>query len=575
MAVTRGQHLIGKRLGSCTLQHLLGYGGSSAVFLAQEEDPERKVAVKVFLPRAGLDGHMQREFYRRFLREADAASKLDHPNILPVYSYGEEDGLPYIVMPYMPGGTLSEHISQYGPLSWLEVQWYLEQLGSALDYAHAHGCVHCDVKPANILLDSEGHVLLSDFGIARLTKTEDGVDIAEASAPRVVMGTPDYISPEQALGRSLDGRSDVYSLAVTVFFLLTKRLPFNADSLIALALLHVHEAPPSLAAFRSDITPALDQVVHKALAKDPRDRFQSAGEFSAAFAVAVLASTAQSRSTRSAHERLADAMAYQFDPVSYDQSIFRADKPITRVKPIKTIKKNLHGSRSHLLLVLVTCLVIAATVGLTVKTVIGALPQASVRSATPIAMSSVASMNLLDDSDNWPTSKTFFFEGESHRYHIVNKSPNEGALALYYNHLFGDFRLTVTMAEMHNSPVALDYYGVIFRATPDQSNYYLFEVAPSRQNHYAFLRYDEQRATPWTMVANGTVPSFMAGPEKKNTLTIEAHGNSFSFEVNSKSIGQPVSDLTKLPLASGLIGLYVEDQGAEVAFSQLNVNSMR
>ncbi len=107
MAVTRGQHLIGKRLGSCTLERLLGYGGSSAVFLAQEYDPERKVAVKVFMPRMGLNSQMQRDFYRRFLREAEAASKLDHPNILPVYSYGEEDGLPYIIMPYMSGGTLA------------------------------------------------------------------------------------------------------------------------------------------------------------------------------------------------------------------------------------------------------------------------------------------------------------------------------------------------------------------------------------------------------------------------------------------------------------------------------------
>ena len=200
MAVTRGQHLIGKRLGSCTLERLLGYGGSSAVFLAQEYDPERKVAVKVFMPRMGLNSQMQRDFYRRFLREAEAASKLDHPNILPVYSYGEEDGLPYIIMPYMSGGTLAEYIARCGPLSWLEVQWYLEQLASALDYAHSQGCVHCDVKPANILLDSEGHVLLSDFGIARLTRVEGGGEIADGHGPGVVMGTPDYISPEQASG---------------------------------------------------------------------------------------------------------------------------------------------------------------------------------------------------------------------------------------------------------------------------------------------------------------------------------------------------------------------------------------
>ncbi len=569
MAVTRGQHLIGKRLGSCTLEKLLGYGGSSAVLLAQEDDPERKVAVKVFLPRLGLDSQTQRDFYRRFLREAEAASKLDHPNILPVYSYGEEDGLPYIVMPYMLGGTLSEHISRCGPLSWLEVQWYLEQLASALDYAHSHGCVHCDVKPANILLDSEGHVLLSDFGIARLTRTEEGVELAEVLGPGVVMGTPDYISPEQAMGRSLDGRSDIYSLAVTVFLLLTKRLPFNANSPIALALLHVHETPPSLSVIRADITSALDEVVHKALAKDPDDRFQSATEFSTAFAAAVLTSTAQSLSLRFVREPSGDALNHRFNSLSNERSVLAVDKPTIHVKPLQPA---VQVNRRLLLFIMATCLVIAGGVGFTFKAVTGNLAQLSGRSLTATATPGIASINLLADNDNWPTSRTFFFEGQNPRYHIVNKSANEGALALYYNHQIGDFRLTVTMEQVHSSPLADDYCGVIFRASSDQSHYYLFEVAPSQHDHYAFLRYDQQ----WTMIADGTAPSLVAGPRReKNTVIIEARGNTFSFEVNGKSIAQPVSDPATLPLSSGLIGLYVEDQGTEVAFSQLYVDNVR
>jgi len=568
VAVTRGQHLIGKRLGSCTLEKLLGYGGSSAVLLAQEDVPERKVAVKVFLPRLGLDSQTQRDFYRRFLREAEAASKLDHPNILPVYSYGEEDRLPYIVMPYMQGGTLSEYISRCGPLSWLEVQWYLEQLASALDYAHSHGCVHCDVKPANILLDSEGHVLLSDFGIARLTRTEEGVELAEVIGPGVVMGTPDYISPEQAMGRSLDGRSDIYSLAVTVFLLLTKRLPFNANSPIALALLHVHETPPSLSAIRADITSALDEVVHKALAKEPDDRFQSATEFSTAFAAAVLTSTAQSLSLRFVREPSGDALNHGFNPLSNERSILVVDKPTIHVKPLQPA---VQVNRRLLLFIMATCLVIVGGAGFTFKAVTGNLAQLSGRSLTATATDGIASINLLADNDNWPTSSTFFFERQNPRYHIVNKSANEGALALYYNHLFGDFRLKVTMEQVHSSPLAADYCGVIFRASSDQSHYYLFEVAPSQHDHYAFLRYDQQ----WTMIADGTAPSLVAGPREKNTVIIEARGNTFSFEVNGKSIAQPVSDPATLPLSSGLIGLYVEDQGTEAAFSQLYVDNVR
>src|SRR5437660_283994 len=192
MSTTRGQHLIGQNIGSCVIEQQLGYGGSSAVFLAQERDSAEKVAIKVFLPRSGMDIHMQRDFYRCFLREAAAASKLNHPNILPIYSYGEQDGLPYIIMPYIPCGTLSEHLNKYGPLSLNEAQAYLEQIASALDYAHQeHGCVHCDVKPANILLDSDGSALLTDFGIVHMMRNDVAAPLDKPA--EVLMGTPDYI----------------------------------------------------------------------------------------------------------------------------------------------------------------------------------------------------------------------------------------------------------------------------------------------------------------------------------------------------------------------------------------------
>src|SRR5581483_8159590 len=166
-----------------------------------------------------------------------------------------------------------------------DIQWYLEQIASALDYAHTHGCIHCDVKPANILIDDEGHVMLSDFGIAHLSKEDNGVPIPKN--PDALMGTPDYISPEQAMGRPIDGRTDIYSLGVTAFYLLARQLPFKADTSIALALMHVHDPPPSLVSMRSDISPALDQVIHTALAKAPELRFQTATAFSTAFTEAV------------------------------------------------------------------------------------------------------------------------------------------------------------------------------------------------------------------------------------------------------------------------------------------------
>src|SRR5947209_9944735 len=161
-AITRGQHVIGKEVGGGVLEQLIGYGGSSAVFLAQPQTSDQKVAVKVFLPRSTMDIPTQKSFYRRFLREAQAASELEHPNVLSIYSYGEHQGLPYIIMPYMPGGTLADYVKEHGPLTLRQAQRYIEQIAGALEYAHGQGCVHCDVKPANILLDQDGQVVLSD-----------------------------------------------------------------------------------------------------------------------------------------------------------------------------------------------------------------------------------------------------------------------------------------------------------------------------------------------------------------------------------------------------------------------------
>src|SRR5579864_7722658 len=141
VSTTRGQHLLGKVVGDCLLEQLIGYGGSSAVYLGQPRNSEQKVAVKVFLPRSTMDSQAQKSFYRRFLREAQAASDLDHPHILSVYSYGEHQGLPYIVMPYIAGGTLSDYVKTHGPLTLRTAQSYIQQIAEALDYAHKRGCV--------------------------------------------------------------------------------------------------------------------------------------------------------------------------------------------------------------------------------------------------------------------------------------------------------------------------------------------------------------------------------------------------------------------------------------------------
>jgi serine/threonine protein kinase len=545
MATARGHHLIGKVLGSCFIEKLLGYGGSSAVFLAQETTTGEQVAIKVFLPHSYMNAQMQKDFYSRFLREAEAVSKLDHPNILPIYAYGEQDGLPYIIMPYMEGGTLSECIGRQGCLSLDDACWYLEQIASALDYAHQeYGYVHCDVKPANILLDGEGNAMLTDFGIIHMMHPESTTGSSQHKPPQMLMGTPVYISPEQALGQPLDGRSDIYSLGITLFYLLTGRLPFEADSTIAVALLQIHEAPPALGQLRADISPAIDNVVQKALAKRPEERFQTAGEFSEAFTQAVaLQSTSNS-----------------------SQAVLAA-KPVVRVKPASQRSFSFPRAITAIILLLILTTGAAIAGGLISSHFANSAPKVPLH--VQITVPAHALGDDLADNQDWPTGGTFFFSGD--QYHIQNKFPRNVALALYADHEYTNFRLAVTMSEIHGSGDGADYYGVAFRGAVDQSRYYLFEVTAWAAGQYQFLRYDGDGH--WDILAIGNAPSLVTNLGKSNTITVIAKGNIFSFLINGTSAGSPVTDASKLALSTGEVGLSVEEQGTEIVFSLLHINT--
>jgi eukaryotic-like serine/threonine-protein kinase len=542
VSTTRGQHLIGQEIGSCILEKLLGYGGSSAVFLAQNSSSGETVAVKVFLPRSTMDKQTHKNFYRRFLREAQAASELDHPNILPIYSYGEHHGLPYIVMPYMPGGTLSEYVSSYGPLSLNEAQHYLEQISSALDYAHTHGCVHCDVKPANILLDGTGHAMLSDFGIVRLMQPEDATVQQSMKSSDTLMGTPDYVSPEQALGERLDGRSDIYSLGVTLFFLLAGSPPFKAESSIAMALMHVHETPPVLGTMRVDITPQIDKVIAKALSKWPKDRFQTAGEFSTAFA---------------------EAVAFSDSNADSDQAI-AALKPIVRIKPVLQGPSKL--LRVVLLLVLLLVIVIGSIItGNVANTFLHTHPSRvqPTSTATPIDY-------LADEQSAWTLGPTYFFQNG--QYHILNKSRAGMAMAFYNLGIssFSDFRLTVSTSEIRGTHNGGDYYGIILRSTSDQLHYYLFEIASWNGGQYVFWRHDKQ----WHEIQDGNLSGLLPDFRQRNVITAQVQGNSFTFFINQKRVGNTMTDPSIQPINTGYIGLSVEGQNTEVAFSHLQIQKL-
>ena len=255
----------------------LGQGGMAMVYLARDPYMKRQVAVKV-LPRQFT---FDPQFRTRFQREAEVVATLEHPHIVPVHDFGEHDGQPFIVMRYMSGGTLADRLGG-GPLPIPEIARLFERIGSAMDYAHSMGVIHRDIKPGNILFDARGEPCLSDFGIAK---------IAEATVAFTgtgIIGTPAYMSPEQAQGdKNIDGRSDVYSLGVVLFQALAGELPYKADTPMGVAVAHISQPVPSLLKVRSDLSPAFEAVIRKALDKDPAKRYQTAGELAEAIKQAI------------------------------------------------------------------------------------------------------------------------------------------------------------------------------------------------------------------------------------------------------------------------------------------------
>lgn len=285
----KAETLIGTVLGTCTLQKIIGQGGMGAVFLAQQSRPRRQVAVKVFLPMATLTPSQMAAFLERFRRETDAAASLEHPNILPVHEYGEQDGIAYLVMPYISGGTLRDEMEIEGPLPLLTIASYLDQLAAALDCAHGRGVVHRDIKPANILMTSEKRLLLTDFGLVKIV---GGGQIPQTrlTGDGVPVGTPDYMSPEQVIGNPVDGRADLYALGVILYQMVTGMTPFQGETPMQIAAQHLQSPPPSPHLWRSDLPMGAEQVMLRALAKRPEDRYGSGQELTGAFRTALATS---------------------------------------------------------------------------------------------------------------------------------------------------------------------------------------------------------------------------------------------------------------------------------------------
>ncbi len=285
--------LTGKRIGRYEVQKHLGRGGMADVYLGYDVELERPVALKIMLPGMAQD----QQFVARFRREARTAARLNHPNIVQVYDVGTtDDGQPYIAMQFIEGGSLRDNLSDLAKRGKLlptdQALGIIQQVAEGLSVAHAAGIVHRDIKPSNILIREDGRPVVVDLGIAavqgsqRLTMTGN------------LIGTPHYMSPEQVRQQPVDGRSDVYSLGVILFELLTGVRPFTAQESVAVLHAHAYEPPPPVQGFRSDLTPQTIHIVETCLAKEPTARYQSSAELASALEQAILAEGSNKKAAR-------------------------------------------------------------------------------------------------------------------------------------------------------------------------------------------------------------------------------------------------------------------------------------
>lgn len=270
---------IGKTIGAYRIVEQVGAGGMATVYKAYQSNMDRYVAVKVLPMQLANDP----EFQKRFQREAHAIARLEHAHILPVYDYGKYEGITFIAMRYIEAGTLKDQMST-GVLSLEKINHIVGQIGSALNYAHRMGVIHRDVKPGNVLIDSQGDIYLSDFGLARMMEPSQ-----KLTASGVGLGTPAYMSPEQGQGIKIDHRSDIYSLGIILYEMVTGRVPFEAETPMAVVLKHITDPLPLPRTINPNVSEQVELVILKALAKDPADRYQTAGEMVQALNDAVFA----------------------------------------------------------------------------------------------------------------------------------------------------------------------------------------------------------------------------------------------------------------------------------------------
>lgn len=559
-------------IGRYEVESEIGRGGMAAVFLAYDPRFRRKVAIKL----VSVSLQDNTVFRERFEREAQLIAKIEHPAIVPVYDFGDQDDEPYLVMRYMPGGALTAKIKQ-GDLSVSYASQIMSQIAQGLDAVHTQGIVHRDLKPANILFDGFGNPAISDFGIAHFSHAT--TDLTGTA----IIGTPSYMSPEQVRSDAdLDGRSDIYALGVILFEMLTGSGPFRAATPLSVAMKHLTDPIPSIQLFRPELPVEIDRILRKAMAKDREMRYASASELASDLReVANSLKDQEPLVRRPVHALRVEDAATEIDIAEDAAASLPSSAEIgsSDVSDVHPSAASVSGPRRSL----VPRIAGVAVLGLCAAIVCGSLgllgawsglglpglsPAANqtvvpIRTAT-IAPPSESVVLLADDFSDplsgWPTVQNArgSYSYQADGYHIVVDEVNSALWAMT------TAQYDYSSVSVETRPIRSDkdgYYGLICRAQDDR-NFYYFVIR--NNGEYTIGKY--KNAEFGSLLSEGWKrdDSIRAGPQL-NRVRADCSKNTLRLYVNNVLLDE-VADTDFSSGYSGLIAASLESRGFEVLF---------
>ena len=561
--------LSGRTLGTCTLERLIGQGGMGTVYLAQQKRPARHVAVKVLNSHFAMNSQTHQEFLMRFRREADVIARLEHVNILPIHEYGEQEGLTYLVMPYLSGGSLRDVLAIRGALPLSEALPYIQQAASALDYAHAQGIIHRDLKPANFLLHADGRLILADFGIAHiLAGTSTG---SMLTATGVQLGTPGYMAPEMIRSEAIDSSVDIYELGVVLFQILSGRLPFTGDTPYVVSYKHLYEPFPHLHTIKAEIPPGADMVIQKATAKQREDRYATAHDMVQALnnvstipllhpedGIPTVISPVQSTTTPPAeYQSRPDAATPTSEHTPTGNTSTLSTVPdVSSIKPVssKTAKKQF---RSAFIAIPLALLLIIGGVLLSFQLTKGNVNTKLYATSAP---------GCDTNAGNWVDYNGTKVTCEGSKATISNTAQSPQLQGAFLIQIPGHSYPSnyVVQAQLQQQAQSSSDFGLYFRNQPgNQQGVYTFLVHPNGTwNAYV---YDNDTGAP-TILTGGTFGDAHASV----TLTVSVNGQEFNFYKNGKILGI-IADQT---YTSGTVGIAV-DKGGTINASNFVLSTSR